>query len=66
MKHHQSSAVPHRIKGIVKLMRRLRRTRLWVGRGTEDLESWSKVENYRELTQEQLGAIEPKIRQRDL
>lgn len=66
MKNRQSSVVPHRTKGIVRLMRRLRGARLWIGRKTEDLESWSKVEGYRDLTQEQLGTIEPKIRHRDL
>ncbi len=66
MKHRQSSAVPHRIKGIVKLMRRIRGSRLWVGGRSEDLASWSKVENYRDLTQDQLEIIEPKIRHRDL
>jgi hypothetical protein len=66
MKHRQSSAIPHRTKGIVRFMRRMRGVRLWAPGPSENVNSWSKVENYNDPSQEELQLNEPKITYRDL
>jgi hypothetical protein len=62
MKHRRSSAVSHRTKGIVTLMRRMRGARSWFGGGPDTLKSWSKIEGCRDFdhdSQDEYKTIEP-------